>query len=386
MKKLVFHVSNLCLGLFLADALVSLLDDSLLLFFGLPVLTVIRGMLALLAILMGMLVYGLIGLTPLVPKRVFLPVTLFLLFAQLFVVPVLIFCHRHVQLVGWCFSLAQVAVGLGVVYGLTGGLKIRWPLVAEERFGTRRFSWLNTSGFVLANVFVLAPAVVLFLSFCLSQAVTHFSAGFLALSPRGLTVQVREYVRNDGKTIRLIPMAHIGEPEFYRQLSQSFPSNSIILMEGVTDEKHLLTNGLSYKQTATSLGLAEQDEEFVPTQGEIVPADVDVSDFSTNTIDFLNLVMLVHARGLRPEFLLKLAELSPSGDFERLLVDDLLTKRNRRVLDEIQARLPQTENIMVPWGVAHMPGIAEQIQKSGFRLNDSREYRLIRFGSRPKKN
>jgi len=68
-------------------------------------------------------------------------------------------------------------------------------------------------------------------------------------------------------------MAHIGEADFYRKVSQSFPSNSIILMEGVTDRKSLITNEASYKRAAKSLGLVEQEEEFMPTQGEMVMAD-----------------------------------------------------------------------------------------------------------------
>jgi hypothetical protein len=51
------------------------------------------------------------------------------------------------------------------------------------------------------------------------------------------------------------------------------------------------------------------------------------------------------------------------------------------VLEEIHTQLEQTEHIIVPWGVAHMPGIAEEIQKSGFRLSDTRDYIVIRFRS-----
>ncbi len=42
--------------------------------------------------------------------------------------------------------------------------------------------------------------------------------------------------------------------------------------------------------------------------------------------------------------------------------------------------LPQSDNIMVPWGVAHMPGIAREIQKAGFRLDDTQEFMVIQFG------
>jgi len=34
---------------------------------------------------------------------------------------------------------------------------------------------------------------------------------------------------------------------------------------------------------------------------------------------------------------------------------------------------------MVPWGAAHMPGIAREIIKSGFHLAETREYMVIRF-------
>jgi hypothetical protein len=379
MKNLVSILLSLCLGLFLADAVVSLVDDSLILIFGSHLFSGVRGIVSIVAFLMTIPIYGLMGLTPMIPKRLFLPVTLFNPAVALVAVPFTIFCYGRMQQVAWVMSLCQVIVGLSILYWLQGGFKLRWPLVAESQLGARRFGWLNLSVFLLVNVFVLLPAVFLYFALCASLAVDHFTEGFLALHPGGMTVRVSKYVRNDGKTIRLIPMSHVGEADFYRKMSQSFPSNSIILMEGVTDNKNLLTNKISYKRMAATLGLAEQAEKFEPTQGEMVWADVDVEQFSTNTIDLLNLVMLVHSKGVNAETVLKLLHYSPPPHFEEQLLEDLLRKRNRRVLEEIHARLPQSENIMVPWGVAHMPGIATEIQKSGFRLVESQEYRVIRF-------
>ena len=199
------------------------------------------------------------------------------------------------------------------------------------------------------------------------------------LHPDGLTVQAKKYVRNDGKTIQLFPMAHVADAGFYQQVAQTFPTNSVILMEGVTDKQNLLTNKLSYKRMAKSLGLSEQKKEFVPTRGEMIRADVDVAQFSKQTIDFLNLVTLFHARGVNAATVLQLLQFVPPPDFEAGLFQDLLTKRNQRLLEEIQTQLPQTDNIMVPWGVSHMPGIAREIEKSGFRLDESQEYVVIRF-------
>ena len=373
---------SLCLALFLADAVISLADDSLILLGGLHSLSALRGLVGFFAMLMVVGVYGLMGLTPMVPKRLFLPISLFPLVGMLAVFPFAIYCFGRLQQVAWVISLAQVIVGLGVLYWAQGRPGFRWPLVPVDRLGVRSFSWRNLSGFVLANVFVLLPAMTVYFFLCTALAVDHFSDGFMALRPNGFSVQVRKYVRNDGKTIELFPMTHIADAGFYQHVSQTFPTNSIILMEGVTDENNLLTNKITYKRMAKSLGLSEQHEKFEPTRGEMVPADVDMDQFSRDTIDFLNLVMLVHARGLTPDNIRKWMQYSPPDHFEKELIDDLVKKRNRHVVEEIQSRLSQTDNIMVPWGVAHMPGIAMEIQKSGFRLDGTQEYMVIQFHNR----
>ncbi len=372
---------SLCLGLFLADAIVSLADDSLILLFGVHLLGVVRLLVFAVAMLTTVVVYALMGVTPMVPKRLFLPITLFNPVAALALIPVMIYGFHQLERVAWAISLAQVVIGLGILYCVQGGLRFRWPLVGEGSLRSRRFSWLNLAGFVLANVLVLLPAVVAYLAVCASLAVGHFSQGFLALRPGGFMVQVRKYVRADGKTIQLVPMAHVGDAEFYRKLSGSFPTNAVVLMEGVTDENNLLTNSITYKRMATSLGLAEQQKEFHPVRVEIVRADVDTGEFTTNTVGFLNMAMRVHSKGLSAETILEALRFSPPPHFDEELIDDLLRKRNRHLLEEIRAQLSQPEPIVVPWGAAHMPGIAEAIQAEGFRLAETRDIMVIRFGA-----
>jgi hypothetical protein len=378
-RKVLAILLSLCLGLFLADAVISFLDDSLIGFLNLDVLSAFRGFVFFFAALAAIVVYGLMGLTPMIPKRMFLPLTLFNLAAGLAVVPFMIYFYGRIQQVVWGISFCQVIFGLGILYWVQGGFKLRWPLVAEEQLEGRGFSWKNLSVFLLANVFVLLPAVIVYLFVCAACAAGHFSEGFLALHPGGITVQVRKYVRNDGKTIQLYPMVHVAESDFYRKVLQSFPTNSIILMEGVTDNKNLITNKAGYKRMAKALGLGEQHQDFKPNRGEMVRADVDVGQFATNTIDVLNLVMFIHAKGLNPETLLALIQYKEPPNLQEELFDDLLTKRNRRLLEEIHARLSQSEHIIVPWGAAHMPEIAKEIQKSGFRLEETQEYVAIRF-------
>src|SRR6185436_1718536 len=270
--------------------------------------------------------------------------------------------------------LCQVILGLSILYQVQGGLKFHWPLIAENQLEVRRFSWRTVVVFLLGNVFVLLPSAVIYLFVCTALAVDHFSEGFVALRPGGFTVQARKYIRDDGKAVQLFPMSHVAERSFYQMLSESFTTNSIILMEGVTDEKGLLTNRISYQRMAKSLGVAEQQKEFKPIQGEIVRADVDVEQFTTNTIGFLNLIMLVHSKGLNAELLMQLIQFSPAPGFEQELIDDLLRKRNRHVVEELRSRLSQSEMFVVPWGAAHMPEIAREIQKLGFRLDETRDF------------
>jgi len=267
---------SICLGLFLADGIVSLADESLILLLDVHLFTVVRGIVFLLALLTGLVIYGLMGLTPMIPKRLFLPVTLFNPAAALFLIPLAIYFPGRLERLAWIISFCQVALGLGILCRVQGGFTLRWPLVADNRLGSRGFGWLNLSGFLLVNVFVLLPAVLVYLAVCAVLAVDHFSEGFLALRPGGIRVRVRQYVRQDGKTIRLVPMAHVGEAAFYRQVSQSFPTNAVVLMEGVTDTRNLLTNKITYRRMAASLGLAEQQKEFKPARVELVRADVDV--------------------------------------------------------------------------------------------------------------
>ena len=376
---LLANLLSACLALFLMDAVVSVADDSLILCCGLHPLSALRGLVGFAALLMAVGIYCLVGLTPMVPKRLFLPIPVFLMFGMLAMFPFAIYCFDRLQQVDLGLSVCQVFIGLAILYSAQGGLGWRWPLVPVARLGIRRFSWLNLSVLVLANVVILLPALMAYVFLSAALAVGHFSDGFMVLRPSGFSVQVRKYVRNDHKTIELFPMSHIADAGFYRKISQTFPTNSIILMEGVTDDKNLLTNKISYRRMAKSLGLTEQRKEFVPSRGEPVPADVDVDEFSPDTIEFLNLIMLVHNKGLTAGNLQKLMHYSPPTRLEEELINDLLRKRNQHVVGEIQSQLSQTDNIMVPWGAAHMPGIAREIQKAGFRLDETREYLLIQF-------
>ena len=348
MRQFLAILLSLCLGLFLADAAISLVDDSVALCWGIHIFLVIRLIVGLLAVLVALVVYVLMALTPAIPKWLFVPLALFYLAAQLVGVPMFLLCSGQMQLIAWIFSVVQVGIGFWILNRAQHGLKFGWPLVPLGRLGSQQFSWRNLIGFSLANIFGLLPAVLIYLFFCTAGLIDHFTDGFMTLHPGGFTVQVKKYVRDDGKTIQLFPMSHVAEADFYRDISQTFPTNSLILMEGVTDEKHLLKHKINYKRMANALGLAEQHEKFEPTRGEIVPADIDVDQFTTNTLDLLNLVILIHTGGMDAGTIQKLMQYSTAPNFQEQLLNDLLRKRNQHLLEQIQSHLPETEHIIVP--------------------------------------
>ncbi len=366
--------------------MVSLLDGILVIAFGTHAITSVRGLVSLLALLSAAVVYVMMGFTPNIPKRVFLPVTLFAPVAMLVTIPCYIYFYGRTSWIDLLGSVGQLVLAVSVIFWLRGRIQFKWPLVPDEILGRARFSWRNLAVF-LGLTFVVLPTVVgLYLAVCLMAVVNHTTNGFLALRPGGLTVEARKYVRPDGKTVLLVPMVHIGDPDFYWKVSQSFPTNSIILMEGVTDETHLLTNQINYARVAKSLKLSEQQEVFRPTRGHMVRADVDISEFTPATIGLLNVAMLVHSLGLTPDTIKKTLEFSAPPHVERQLIDDLIGKRNQRVLEELRLRLNETDDIVVPWGAAHIPGIAREIQKSGFQLKETQKYQVIRFGGHPGTN
>ena len=373
---------SLCLGVFIADGILSVILYFLVGFLGVRIPGLLDGALSLFALAvlgLAFAVYCLMGITPLVPKRYFLPIVLIYPATWLLLVPASIFFPEHMNGVLLAVSFCQAALGMAVAFCLRDGKASRWQLVPAGRLGQRNFSWGNSSVFAFANLVLLA-ATILYLAIFSALAVDHFSGGFVSLRPDGLNVRIKKFIRDDKKTVWLVPMSHIGGARYYEALSKALPHGSVVLMEGVSDRKKLLTNPISYARAATVLGLAEQRKKFqIP--GKIVPADLDVDQFASGTIDILNVLMLPHAKGLTFETLLKLAQFKPTEAAMNQCWDDLLAKRNRKLVAEIASRLPNTETIIVPWGAAHMPGISAEIQKMGFRCGAEQEITAIPFAA-----
>ncbi|MGA2244450.1 MAG: hypothetical protein ABSH48_05570 [Verrucomicrobiota bacterium] len=381
-RKLLGFLLSIFLVLLVASGAASVMDDSCAGLWGIHLLGFLSGSLSCLTVLAAVIVFGLMALTPMVPKRVFLPAVLVIAGQILLALPLLIFFYHRALLIDWLLSWMLMVSGLVILRLLQGTWKFRWPLVADRHLGGRAFSWGNLLLFVLLNLLVLLPALVAYVAGCAGLAVSHFTDGFVSLRPAGIIMQARKYVRDDGRSVVLFPMSHIAESDFYQSVAGSATSNSVVLLEGVTDVQNLLTNKLSYRRAAKALHLAEQHDDFELKRGQLVRADVDVQNFSSNTIAVLNLVARIHSEGLNARNLLLLLQFSPSEDVQQQLLNDLLLKRNQHVLHEFFARLPQSDSFIIPWGAAHMSGLAQEIQKAGFHLVGTHDYVSIRFGAK----
>jgi hypothetical protein len=352
-------------------------------------LAIVAGLGLLAMLLTGFILFGLMAFIPGIPKRFFLPISLYLPVTTIAILPLIVYFTGRASLVFCGLYLGQIVLGLLCLHRWHGGFRFGWPLFPARRLVGGNFSWGNLMGVGALGLFLILPALALYSAFSAKLAVEHLSAGFVALRPSGISMQVRSYVRDDGKKIVLMPMSHVADAAFYEALGASIPENSLVLMEGVTDTEQAVQrqgtatirrsskSNSGYSRAAALIGGVEQGQFFKP-RGTIVAADLDMRDFSPSTLGVLKSVMLINEKGLTPETLPLILKPMPPG-WEEDLWDDLLTKRNRHLLGVLDEHLPTSEIILVPWGAAHMPEIHREIQKLGFRVVETRDHMAIRF-------
>jgi hypothetical protein len=367
---------SLLILIFLLSGSLSFLDDTLLLFER-TVFTASRVLVSCLMLIAGMVAYITVACLPGVPKRIFLTIALFIPVSSVAALPLLVYFHAQAGWIAWGMSLLQLGFGIWVVYHLKSSLRISWPLISASQAADCRFRFGHFAAVMLAGFFLVIPLLLAGTTFSAKLAIHHFTDGFVNLRTTGLTMDVREYVRDDGKKITLIPMSHVGEPEFYQELSNSFPEDAVVLLEGVSDQKNLFNVQGSYAKMAQAAGVVEQKTHFKP-KGRLVPADMDMSEFSNETRELLKGAMLIHSKGITEETMPILMKPTPP-DLQTRLMEDILTKRNQHLLTIIERELPNTREIIIPWGAAHMPEIAAELQTKGFKPISSREMIAIHF-------
>lgn len=388
---------NTFLAGFLADGCFSFANGLFLSFAGSDILSAVQYLISLVVFILSLSVYIVSGINASIPKKFMFPLIFFLLWALTAAQPLPLLLEKaqlHLAL-----SLMQVLLGLAVFASIK--LKTGSWFITDTLLSSFSFRLKNTLGFFTGNL-ILLPVVTLILIFASIQTfLSQKTAGFMRLSTDGIYMKEKIFQKND-KLIRLVGMIHIGEGDYFKSLTDSLSdSDSILLAEGVSDEKHLIQNGFSTKGFAKLYGLSSQEDmslngdlispaqlvssDFPQTGGglNIVRADVDVKSFSQDTIDFLNMAGEYIFR--EDSFAAGINEYNDwiqtntSPALVANITSDIIDKRNKKVISLITPALEKYQTVIVPWGAMHMPAIETAVRDKGFSMVKTTERQSIVF-------
>ena len=390
--------ANVYIIIFLFDAGLSLVDEVLAVYgTSYPLFSNGRLLVAFAVIALSMVVYACLGIDRRLPKRVFVPMILYITWCSVAMWPLSgVIDRASLPLIA---SVGQVATGLLAIALLRGRV-----LLPPEIFLQSAFSLRNTLSFIAVNL-LLTPFVLIYGGLALtSEYLEEQTAGFLRISPVGIYMAERSYHR-DAKEIRLAGMIHIGKEEYYEDLAGSLSNEAtIILTEGVTDRQHLLEHNFNYSKLAGVIGLSSQDKMQIDGhlvdlddpgqitggregQPDIAWADIDLSRFDPQTVGFLNAIGRTLFSG-KP-LLEALAEYSAWANEnmtpERVagVMADIIDKRNESVIASLSKTLQHYDTIIIPWGAMHMPAIEAAILEQGFKQGEKKERMSLDFRTLP---
>ena len=392
--------ANVFLILFLADGAISTLDELLAALSGIHLLIQVRNLASYPVLFLSLPFFICMGFDRRIPKHIFLPMVLYALWAPMIFWPMPLYLPEDgFNLI---LSLGQLLIGLLGLYAVWRRSK---PLffITPAMFAGPRFSWKNTLGFFAATT-LLVPLTVAIIGFwSLASLVETRTAGFMKIRPTGLYMNEKIYIKN-GKTLRLIPMIHIGRPDYYDAVSDSMNEDkTIILAEGVSDTQGLLKTKLSYDKLGEFLGLGSQrDMEFQGTyvardftpldasspsdtsKPHIVSADVDLSDFSPTTVDFIGILATAFFSGgpITEGYTEYSAWIGSKGDAQKIIdtiTYDIFTRRNEAIFAMMGKALPHYNTLIIPWGALHMTAVEEEAQRLGFIMLGKKERLSVDF-------
>jgi hypothetical protein len=392
------YFANLFLIMFLTDGVISVFDE-LLSLFSVQALSGPRNFIASAVILLAVPIYLCLGVDKRLPKRIFLPLIIFVFWCPLsfWFFPSFSGSKAYALLIA--FGQAFLSISPFVYLRKMGCHSI---LMTKTMFRSPFFSLRNTLIFVAANLFVIPMALVFITLSAADSFIETRTSGFMRIAPDGIYMTERVY-RHDNKTIRLVSMIHVGEKEYYDDLVRSvLPGRTLVLAEGVTDKKKLLKNKFGYGKMAGFFGLTSQEklqfkgrlieageteERGFERRGsgttDILRADVDISAFHPSTINFLNTYGKYLNESASFTYALKefnsWANKNVTPEMNKTLMDDILYLRNREVIRHLENALSRYDNIVIPWGALHMTEIQESILRRGFVLQEERRRMSINF-------
>ncbi|NOY13800.1 MAG: TraB/GumN family protein [Deltaproteobacteria bacterium] len=349
-----------------------------------------------LAIFFGLLLYLGFAVNRHLPKRVLLPPLIFLAWSLLDFWPLENFVGERYHLYAAIFQLLLGLLALQL--NLLRNQKSR--LLVASQFAGPAFSGRNLWRFLLVNI-PLLPLLILLLVFATaSSLIAEQTAGFIHLKPNGLYMTEKSY-QKDGKTIRLTSMIHLGQQDYYNELSNSVKGKRLlVLTEGVSDAEGRLRGKFSYNKIADLLGLASQKlqtfpgrpvtaesltqpQDSEPGRADILRADIDLREFDDRTIKVLNAIgkYLLNNRSLSDGYreFSRWAGKNVTPETSRVVMNDLIQKRNAAVLGYLWQALRKYDTVVIPWGALHMPGIEAAVIARGFTLQQQQQRLSIDF-------
>lgn len=390
---------NLFLLAYLADGSVSVADEFLIRSFELNALSRLREALAYITLGLAAATYIFLAIDRRIPKRVVLPPIIYLISISLIGIPLGGVVDN--QNLSTIFSIGQLLVALSVFINIHSRFKPSF-LLGASAFEGSPFNLKHTALYLVASAgaaIVVLPVVLYFLTV---KIVNHSTAEFIRVDTQGIYLTEKHF--HDGaKTVYLMPMMHVAETNFYTEITDALASNgAIVLAEGVSDDSNLMSEFRGTGKAAELLGLDSQTTMAMPgdhiefeqiadpvdasattSEVKIVRADIDSSELSSKTLEFLNAAgRYLNAHEQMFDVFLSFYRWSNehlTAAEQNAIYAEVLDKRNDVLLRHLAEALLHFDEILVPWGALHMPAFETYLKAQGFNLADQRERRAVAF-------
>lgn len=273
-----------------------------------------------------------------------------------------------------------------------------WVLVMIDQVRVRRALGADRLGFfdavyfaksepfpwqrVLMGLPLAGIGSILFAGFALiTTAFVHINqeaGGFVHFRWDGVYSRHAIY-KKDGQKVHLLSMVHMADRDFYARVINEIPrADSIVLTEGVTDKKGLLKENLDYTKPAALLGVEAQGRTFMKQLHALhktLHADIDLSELRPQTLEGIRSIARIMDGELSFDFLSTFMDSNTMQHFE----SEILELRNDHLMDIFVEQEGRYEHIVMPWGGAHLKGIAERLELIGYQQTREIEMRAIDF-------
>lgn len=362
---------------FLADGILSLADE-VLHSAGIDLLSPLRHAVATPVVLASVGVYVLIGVMSRVPKRIVLPPSVFTVWVCLGALPLTF--RMTPDDAAFVLALGQIALGLLVlllVHRFTRGT--RW-LFTSESLARVGFSARRAALFTAGNMLLLPVVGGIYALLWGALAISDLTEGFTWIDTEGIHAEERQYIRGD-KHVYLIAMVHFGDRAYFEDVARSLPTgNAIVLAEGVTDATGMLAGPpTASDRIVPRARIVAQGDVAIGANHKVEPADMDVAELTPKTVAFVNAAHEVFRSASLQEalqgytrYLRGFSATAISG-----AITELIEARNAFLLDRIDESLDRYDQVIVPWGAAHMPGLEAALEADGFTLLSRKARRVV---------